>query len=133
MQITLSWTRVVDTAADEGERVTREALWEAMLHKAENPVGYVPAITECRVVERYPDGGYLREAHRGKRILRQRVKPDKAAWRITFRSSDTTDFAEIANQVGETGDGRLTLTLLLTLTEDASAAAAGVSRGYLGS
>ncbi|MCQ8773748.1 AtaL-like protein [Streptomyces telluris] len=100
---------------------TREKLWRVLLHKAENPVGYVPAITECRVLERYEDG-FLREARRGSRLLVQRVTPDEAAGRITFRHTDSSDLAVITNQVGEDEDGDLTLTLSITLTEAPSSA-----------
>lgn len=130
MQITLSWTRVVNGPEHAADGVVdRGDLWQAMLHKAEHPVGYVPAITACTVEERYEDG-YLRRAERGERVLLQRVVPDERAGRITFHSMDTTDFAEIVNQLGETPAGELTLTLLLTLTEDASERATRET-GYL--
>ncbi|GGY09751.1 SRPBCC family protein [Streptomyces hiroshimensis] len=135
--ITLSWTRKVDSAdiADSTDRAdgtgtgdipgtpstTREQLWRVLLHKAENPVGYVPAITECRVLERYEDG-FLREARRGAQLLVQRVTPDAAAGRITFRHADSSDLAVITNQLGEDEDGDLTLTLSITLTEAPSSA-----------
>ncbi|QLE72857.1 DUF1857 family protein [Streptomyces rectiverticillatus] len=132
--ITLSWTRKVDTAdtadtadaADTGDVTgtpctTREQLWRVLLHKAENPVGYVPAISECRVLDRYEDG-FLREARRGSRLLVQRVTPDEAAGRITFRHADSSDLAVITNQLGEDEDGDLTLTLSITLTEAPSSA-----------
>ncbi|MFE5870641.1 AtaL-like protein [Streptomyces roseifaciens] len=134
--ITLSWTRKVDTAdtavaGDAADALdaagtgtpctTRERLWRVLLHKAENPVGYVPAISECRVLERYEDG-FLREARRGSRLLVQRVTPNEAAGRITFRHTDSSDLAVITNQVGEDEDGDLTLTLSITLTEAPSSA-----------
>ncbi|MGK5733296.1 AtaL-like protein [Streptomyces sp. URMC 124] len=123
--ITLSWTRKVD-AAETGDATgtsctTRERLWRALLHKAENPVGYVPAISECRVLERYDDG-FLREARRGSQLLVQRVTPDAAAGRITFRHADASDLAVITNQMGEDEDGDLTLTLSITLTDAPSSA-----------
>ncbi|MFC5719640.1 AtaL-like protein [Streptomyces gamaensis] len=119
--ITLSWTRRVDATAEEGApATTREQLWRVLLHKAEHPVDYVPAITECRVLERYPDG-FLREARRGPRTIVQRVVPDERAGRITFRHRDNTDLAQITNQIGEDEHGRLTLTLSITLTEEPAA------------
>ncbi|MFE4515532.1 AtaL-like protein [Kitasatospora sp. NPDC056783] len=120
MQITLSWTRLVNSPDnDPAEAVGRGEVWQAMLHKAEEPVSYVPAITASTIEERY-EVGYLRRAERGERVLVQRVTPDEQAGRITFTSDNTTDFAEIVNQLGETPAGELTLTLLLTLTEEAS-------------
>ncbi|MGK5629524.1 AtaL-like protein [Streptomyces sp. URMC 123] len=101
--------------------VTRDQLWKALLDKAGHPVGYVPAITECRIVERRADR-FLREARRGEWTIRQWVTFDEARGRITFRHADSTDLAEMRNEIGEDEHGRLTLTLSLTLTEAASAA-----------
>ncbi len=121
--ITLSWTRPVDTASEQGRAATtRGQLWKVLLDKAENPVGYVPAITESRIVERYADG-FLREAKRGERgTLVQRVTPDETNGRITFRHVDGSDLAMIRNEIGEDESGRLTLTLSLTLDTESSAA-----------
>ncbi|MEU5188496.1 AtaL-like protein [Streptomyces klenkii] len=118
--ITLSWTRKVDDASD-APCTTRERLWRVLLHKAEHPVGYVPAISDCRILERYEDG-FLREARRGSLLLVQRVTPDEAAGRITFRHADSSDIAVITNQMGEDEHGNLTLTLSITLTEAPSSA-----------
>lgn len=115
--LTISWTRVIDGVDEETRRVpTRDGLWQAMLHKAENPVLYVPAITSSRIVERYPDG-FLRESHRGERFLVQRVTPNEAAGVITFRNQDETDLSLIRNEIGTDDQGRLTLTLSITLDE----------------
>ncbi|TDU77090.1 AtaL-like protein [Streptomyces sp. KS 21] len=120
--LTLSWTRPVVGAAQEGcPAPTRESLWQALLHKAEFPTGYVPAITDCRINERYPDG-FLREIRRGGLTFLQRVTPQESAGRITYRHLDDTDIAEIRNEIGEDEDGRLTLTLSITLTDRPAAA-----------
>ncbi|MFE4973803.1 AtaL-like protein [Kitasatospora sp. NPDC056651] len=115
--LTISWTRVIDGMDWETHRApTRDGLWRAMLHKAENPVLYVPAITSSRIVERYPDG-FLRESRRGERFLVQRVTPNESAGVITFRHRDSTDLSVIRNQIGTDDTGRLTLTLSITLDE----------------
>jgi hypothetical protein len=119
--IKISWTLPVDEpGSPDGSRLDRPSLWRALLHKAENPVGYVPAITECAVVERYPDG-FLREARRGARRLVQRVVTDEAAGRITFQHLDDDWISEISNEMGTDEDGRLTLTLALTLASGSTA------------
>ncbi|MEV4439184.1 AtaL-like protein [Streptomyces sp. NPDC049577] len=116
--LTLSWTRRVNEDNEPGSpQVTREQLWRVLVDKAENPVAYVPAITECRVLERYPDG-ILREAKRGERLLVQRVTYEPEAGRVVFRHTDATDFAMIADEIGVDSEGRLTLTLSLTLAEE---------------
>ncbi|WP_328763241.1 AtaL-like protein [Streptomyces sp. NBC_00272] len=120
--LTLSWTRPVVGAAQKGcPAPTRESLWQALLHKAEFPTGYVPAITECRINERYADG-FLREIRRGELTFLQRVTPQESAGRITYRHLNDTDIAEIRNEIGEDEDGRLTLTLSITLTDRPAAA-----------
>ncbi|MER7461888.1 AtaL-like protein [Streptomyces sp. NPDC097981] len=120
--LTLSWTRLVVGAAQEGcPAPTRASLWQALLHKAEFPTGYVPAITKCRIEERYADG-FLREIRRGELTFLQRVTPQESAGRITYRHLDDTDIAEIRNEIGEDADGRLTLTLSITLTDRPAAA-----------
>lgn len=121
--LTISWTRVIDGVDEETGRVpTREGLWQAMLDKAENPVRYVPAITSSRIVERYADG-FLRESERGERFLVQRVTPDEEAGVVTFRNMDDTDLSLIRNEIGTDDQGRLTLTLSITLDEGPTAAA----------
>ncbi|NXY96171.1 DUF1857 family protein [Streptomyces sp. BR123] len=115
--LTLSWTRPVVDAGQKGcPAPTRGSLWQALLHKAEFPTGYVPAITECRIKERYADG-FLREIRRGDLTFLQRVTPQERTGRITYRHLDDTDIAEIRNEIGEDGEGRLTLTLSITLTD----------------
>ncbi|MFD7624471.1 AtaL-like protein [Streptomyces sp. NPDC059851] len=120
--LTLSWTRPIVGAGQRGcPTPTRESLWQALLHKAEFPTGYVPAITECRINERYTDG-FLREIRRGDLTFLQRVTPQESAGRITYRHLDDTDIAEIRNEIGEDEEGRLTLTLSITLTDRPAAA-----------
>ncbi|MDH2390969.1 DUF1857 family protein [Streptomyces sp. HNM0663] len=116
--LALSWTTPVVVPGDPA--TARDRLWKAMLRKAEFPVEYVPAITECAILERYADGGFLRRASRGERTLVQRVFPDEAAGRIAFRHEDHTDLAEIYDQIGDDGNGGLTLTLGLRLTPRAT-------------
>ncbi|MFF1414178.1 AtaL-like protein [Streptomyces sp. NPDC058289] len=120
--LTLSWTRpVVDTGQEGRGGPTREKLWQALLHKAEHPAEYVPAIAECRIHDRYADG-LLREIRRGEHTFLQRVTAQEGAGRIVYRHLDHTDIAEIRNEIGEDEQGRLTLTLSITLTDDRAAA-----------
>ncbi|MFD0272044.1 AtaL-like protein [Streptomyces sp. NPDC127106] len=120
--LTLSWTRPIVSAGQDGcPAPTRESLWQALLHKAEFPTGYVPAITECRINERCTDG-FVREIRRGDLTFLQRVTPQESAGRITYRHLNDTDIAEIRNEIGEDAEGRLTLTLSITLTDRPAAA-----------
>ncbi|MEV8552335.1 AtaL-like protein [Streptomyces glaucescens] len=113
--LTLSWTHVIARAADAERARVRARLWRALLHKAERPQEYVPAISEARILERYPDG-FLREVRRGERVFLQRVTPEEAAGLITFRHLNTPDIAAIRNELCEDPPGRFALTVTLTLT-----------------
>ena len=126
--MTMSWTLPVDDqGGPDSPRIDRVSLWQAMLHKAEEPTGYVPAITECTVLERYEDG-FLRDARRGPRRLLQRVVTDEAGGRITFQHRDDDWVSEISNEIGSDDDGRLTLTLTLTLAPGLAAGVLAESR-----
>ncbi len=121
--IKMSWTVAVDGPdTPDSELTDRASLWQALLHKAEEPVEYVPAITESTIVERYPDG-FLREAKRGSRRLLQRVVADETAGLITFQHIDDEWISEISNELGTDENGRLTLTLAITLAPGSVATA----------
>ena len=48
-------------------------VWDALLYKAEHPVGIVPSATDCEVLERF-DGGFVRQmTSGGGRTVRERV------------------------------------------------------------
>ena len=48
--------------AGEATSVNRGQMWKGLVMKAEDAVPFVPAMKECRIVERYDDG-FLREVH----------------------------------------------------------------------
>jgi hypothetical protein len=112
--IKLSWTAPVNDPKSPGARsVGRHDLWEILLAKAENPLNYVPAITECRVLERDGDR-FLREIVRnGERIV-QLVTPEPEK-RLLFSHIDDPDVASIANIIDEDEQGELTFTIEVTL------------------
>jgi hypothetical protein len=113
--IKLSWTALVDDPTDPaGPRTDRQELWRSLLGKAENPLDYVPAITQCRVLER--DGeGFLREILRNGERLVQRVTTPEPGRRILFSHVGDPEVASIANVVGEDEQGRLTFTIEVEL------------------
>ena len=107
--------------ADESSPNLLDQLWTSLVHKAENPVGYVPAITEAKVVERYSDG-FLREILvRDELRYRERVTlvPRK---RVVFDQLDDPLHSLITNELGQGADGGFTYTLRVTLSP------AGVAR-----
>jgi hypothetical protein len=112
--IKMSWTAVVDDLADpHARKADREQVWQSLLAKAENPLGYVPPITECRILERYEDG-FLREIIRNGSRLVQRVTPVPTE-RIVFTHLDDPEVASITNILDEDDQGRLTFTIEIEL------------------
>lgn len=121
--MTMSWTVPLVDPNDPGAPVVdRRRLWESLLSKAEEPTGYVPAITECRVVERYDDGGFLREAIRNGEKLVQRVRPEPER-RIVFEHIGDPEVASITNIIGTGADGGTTFTIETAFTEAGAARA----------
>ncbi|HEX6352824.1 AtaL-like protein [Actinophytocola sp.] len=107
---------------DENAPDLLDQLWTILVHKAENPVGYVPAITEAKVIEHYPDG-FLREiVVRGKDRYRERVTlvPNR---RVVFDQLDDPLHSLITNELGRSADGGYTYTLCVTLSPEGLARA----------
>ncbi|WP_433831165.1 SRPBCC family protein [Actinoplanes sp. CA-015351] len=74
-------------------RLTREQLWAGLVYKAADPVPFLPAVTGCTVLERYPDG-LLREI-----VVRG---TDRQRERVTFSPPDRMDFAQLTEPLWET-------------------------------
>ncbi|HEX5408124.1 MAG TPA: AtaL-like protein [Pseudonocardiaceae bacterium] len=96
-------------------------LWDILVHKAANPVPYVPSITSARVLER-ADNEFVREiVLRDTATVREQVTliPRR---RIVFTQLDNLDLTTITNEIGEDEQGRVTFTFTATLS------AAGIER-----
>lgn len=97
-------------------QLTPTELWKGLLHKAEDPVPYLPEITACTVLERYPDG-LLREIEiRSSQRHCEQVtfEPER---RVIFKQSTDPLLAEIVNEVGINRAGQTTFTLCVTLSQ----------------
>jgi hypothetical protein len=117
MAIIVSHTALITDSAVSQDKITYESLWDTLLKKAEYPIDYVPDITDCRVVERYPDG-FLRESVLfGKEIVRERVTPRRDRWRIDFEFIDDPRMAAVVNELDQDREGRFRYTISLELTE----------------
>ena len=93
-------------------------LWDRLEEKAENPVGYVPSITEARVLERF-DGGLVREILVRDRLrYRERVllRPPLL---VVFEQLDDPDVGEIRNELGWADDDTITYTFSAILRHEA--------------
>ncbi|GAA2142822.1 hypothetical protein GCM10009760_28420 [Kitasatospora kazusensis] len=132
--ITVSWTRAVGTGSTGGDgeygsetaSLDARQLWAQLLHKAENPVPYTPAITRCTILDRFP-GGFTREIVRDGRPVFQRVEIGPGE-RIVFRQPGDPETEFITNEVGRDEDGRLALTISVRLAPGAAAKALRESR-----
>lgn len=118
----LSWTLPVADPDRPSLRPEARQVWEGLLHKAEHPGPYVPAVTACRVLERYSDG-FLREITvRDEDRVRERVtfEPEE---RLVFRPVNDPCIESIVNEIGRDEQGGTTLTLRVALTDE------GVAKG----
>ncbi|GAB3174250.1 hypothetical protein GCM10027059_46170 [Myceligenerans halotolerans] len=114
-------TVVVNDEEQEYPLLEADRLWEILVHKAANPVSYVPSITAATVLERFDDG-FTREIElRGSVTVRERVELEPRR-RIVFTQLDNPDLTTITNEIGEDAEGRLTFTFTATLS------AAGIER-----
>lgn len=101
---TYSWTLPVAGAGDSPVRPDAAHVWEGLVHKAENPSPYVPAVTACRVLERYDDG-FLREITvRDTDRVQERVTFEDRQ-RVVFRPVDDPCIEQIVNELGQDASG----------------------------
>ncbi|MBT2479525.1 SRPBCC family protein [Streptomyces sp. ISL-94] len=122
--VVFTYTLLVnDPSLPEYPEVQRDELWESLVHKAANPVSYVPSISFAEVLEEF-DGGFVRRiALRGDNsvLLRERITLEPKR-RIVFTQMDNPLLTRITNEIGEDEEGRLTFTFTATLS------AAGLER-----
>ncbi|MEU2263787.1 AtaL-like protein [Streptomyces sp. NPDC019645] len=112
---TFSWTLPVAGPGGHTDGPDAGQVWEGLVHKAENPSPYVPAVTACRVLERFDDG-FLREITvRDTDRVQERVTFEDHE-RVVFRPVDDPCIEQIVNEIGTDGTGRPTLTLRVTLS-----------------
>ncbi len=112
--ITISHTLHIFEAADPAAAHPDE-LWDSLVHKAENPVRYVPSITAARVLERHPDGFVREIVLRGRDRFRERVVLEPRR-RVVFHQLDDPDLALITNEIGIDQAGATTYTLTVTMS-----------------
>ncbi len=113
--VTISHTLPICDAQDPEISVDLDQLWLSLVHKAENPVPYVPSITAANVTDRRPDGFAREIVLRGKDRFRERVilEPKR---RVVFEQLDDPDLAVITNEIAADPAGGMTYTLTVTLS-----------------
>ncbi|GAB2483213.1 hypothetical protein GCM10027063_26670 [Promicromonospora xylanilytica] len=108
-------TILVNDEGLEFPQLDADRLWEILVHKAANPVSYVPSITAAVVLERFDDG-FTREIElRENQTVRERVSLEPRS-RIVFTQLDNPHLETITNEIGEDDQGRLTFTFTATLS-----------------
>ncbi len=119
--VTIAWTVPVNSGATpEYEQLDARGLWRQLLAKAENPVPYLPAITECTVLDRF-SGGFTRSIVRDGRTVFQRVEVEPGE-SVLYRQPRDPEIKAIGNRIDRTEDGALALTISVEL------APAGIER-----
>lgn len=103
---------VNDAERTDRMRLNRDEVWAGLLRKAQDAVPFVPAIEECTVVERTPDGLVREVVIHGERIREEVVFHPKR--RVTFSRRDERASWLIHNDIGEDENG-LTLTFSATV------------------
>lgn len=89
--------------------ITPEQMWQGLVQKAEYAVPFVPAMDDCRVLERYADG-FLREITLRGTVMRERIVFTPHV-QVHFQRVQPEDGGWISNVMSESVHG-----LLLTFT-----------------
>lgn len=87
----------VVTGSEVSNDLDAKDLWSGLLKKAEDPVPFVRAITDCRVVER-GDGWLVREI-----VLRGETVREL----VTFEAENVVRFVRLSGRVGGTIENRI--------------------------
>ncbi|MDH7799720.1 MULTISPECIES: SRPBCC family protein [unclassified Beijerinckia] len=93
--------------------ISREQMWKGLVQKAEYAVPFVPAMDDCRIIERFEDG-FIREIHLRGTVMRERIVFTPNV-QVHFQRIDPADGGWIANIMSESEHGLL-LTFLFALT-----------------
>lgn len=113
--IQASTPRVPANPADSDVTLTKEAIWQALVWKAEFAHLFVRPIKACRVLERFDDG-FLREIEhedsQGHDLLYERIFLDPLK-SVTFLRLNGPVYGQIVNTIST--DGSLSLDFSFTL------------------
>jgi hypothetical protein len=110
--------------------LTRSLVWRGLMMKAENPMPFVPVISECRIVE-----------HHGDQLVREIVdRGDPITERVTFFPERMVRFERLSgrvlgtilNEIVEDDDGELALRFTFTLAIEGVAAGSPAEREFAG-
>jgi hypothetical protein len=89
--------------------LSRQQLWDGLLHRVENPLPFLPGLESCTIVERTADM-LLRELNFGPAVIRDRVTMAEMHW-VRFEILPGTEHAggTLTITIEEPADGHLFL------------------------
>jgi hypothetical protein len=107
--IELSTPRIPVNGPEHDVQLTRDDVWQGLLWKAENPMPFIPQISDCEVLERFDDG-FLREilhvAPGGSEKIQERIILDPKQT-VTFIRITGDTCGRIINAIEDGADGEL--------------------------
>ncbi|GGN58751.1 hypothetical protein GCM10011579_022460 [Streptomyces albiflavescens] len=96
-------------------RLDRAAVWEGLVLKANNALPFVPAMSDCKVVERYDDACFDRDIRIRGDAFRERITLEEPH-RVVFTRLSGPILGTIANEIeGEGDDMQLRFSFALVL------------------
>jgi hypothetical protein len=109
--------------------LTRAKVWKGLAMKANNALPFVPAITQCKVIERRSDLQFVREISLRGEIMQELVtlEPER---RVTFERLTGTVLGTILNEIEEEHSGKLNLRFSYNLTLEGVAAGSKEEKEY---
>ncbi|WP_405863748.1 SRPBCC family protein [Streptomyces sp. NBC_00005] len=109
-------SRTLPVNDSSGPVLTVDDVWEGLVDKAQNPLPYVAAISECTVAERF-DGGLVRDiVHVGQPV--REVVTFYPKQRVHFVRTHGTAKGTIDNEIGLGDAGELELTFSFSIVVD---------------
>jgi hypothetical protein len=97
---------------------SRETVWQLLLDKVEKPAGYIPGVTDVKIVERYDDG-VLREVRTQGMVMKERVTLDEAHGEVHYLLLEHPLFSgQVINRVVPTSVQNPMAPVVLTISLD---------------
>ncbi len=96
-------------------KLTRAKVWKGLTMKANNALPFVPAITQCKVIERRSELQFVREISLRGEVMQELVTLEPES-RVTFERLTGSVLGTILNEIEENADGGLNLRFSYHLT-----------------
>ena len=122
-------TKAVPVNEPGQPRLTRAKVWKGLTMKANNALPFVPAITECEVVERRSDTQFVREISLRGEKMRELITLEPET-RVTFERLSGSVLGTILNEIEENASGDLDLRFSYHLTLAGAAAGSKEEQDY---